>query len=422
MVRSQPRRKQQRGEFTILPNRVQFYHSRPANGQSAASLARLKPGWQQITGAGRKLTVTLHNDLRKGTLAELTACMEEALANSLSEGTRNRYADNWRTLEEFRRLRSMPTDRPIEYDEFGLFAAWWVRIRCNCAHTLNHMLSTFKTVSLLRYGRFGWTEEQRALASRLIKGFMHQYPQGTKHKKALRFPQLRDMGRQLGTIASGFGAITAVHRLTAEMYWLLFNMLHQGMMRGGEAGLLLVRDVVFLTRDGCEATTLEEACGVAIRIRNSKTGKLTDEAQVVYIARRYDEFDVVRPLAQYMLAHGLLAPGTANARLFCHLDGKGVRTDRVIRREDIQAMVQRVLRESGYPSAEASGYTGHSFRAGGATDAHLSGMPLELIIQQGRWKSDAWRIYQRPSPNVVHQWAQWRPVQEVVEMKLPWSA
>ena len=41
--------------------------------------------------------------------------------------------------------------------------------------------------------------------------------------------------------------------------------------------------------------------------------------------------------------------------------------------------------------------TGHSFRAGGATDYLLAGTPSIWVQQQGRWKSDAYMLYLRLS-------------------------
>ena len=45
--------------------------------------------------------------------------------------------------------------------------------------------------------------------------------------------------------------------------------------------------------------------------------------------------------------------------------------------------------------------TGHSWRAGGATDQLLAGMPETFIMKQGRWLSDAFRVYFRLSRSVL---------------------
>ena len=38
-------------------------------------------------------------------------------------------------------------------------------------------------------------------------------------------------------------------------------------------------------------------------------------------------------------------------------------------------------------------YAGHSFRRGGATYALQAGLPADVIMQLGDWKSDAYRAY-----------------------------
>ena len=45
--------------------------------------------------------------------------------------------------------------------------------------------------------------------------------------------------------------------------------------------------------------------------------------------------------------------------------------------------------------------TGHSWRAGGATDFLMAGMPETFIMKQGRWLSDAFRVYFRLSRSVL---------------------
>ena len=57
--------------------------------------------------------------------------------------------------------------------------------------------------------------------------------------------------------------------------------------------------------------------------------------------------------------------------------------------------LSHLLRHSGL---HPQGYTGHSFRRGGATFAFKSGVPGELIKSHGQWKSDAYLRYLQFSP------------------------
>lgn len=47
-------------------------------------------------------------------------------------------------------------------------------------------------------------------------------------------------------------------------------------------------------------------------------------------------------------------------------------------------------------------FTSHSFRAGGATDLHLQGIPVDEIMRRGRWRSSTYKLYIRPeAPEVI---------------------
>lgn len=56
--------------------------------------------------------------------------------------------------------------------------------------------------------------------------------------------------------------------------------------------------------------------------------------------------------------------------------------------------MRSLLLGAGYPP---NGFTPHSLRAGAATDAAQRGLPDSVVQQLGRWKSDAFRAYLRPS-------------------------
>lgn len=42
---------------------------------------------------------------------------------------------------------------------------------------------------------------------------------------------------------------------------------------------------------------------------------------------------------------------------------------------------------------DPANYSGHSFRRGGATTMARAGVPPEIIQVQGRWRSDAYKLY-----------------------------
>jgi len=402
-------------QYTVLAQPIRRHPVFAGTGRKGGASAKVAG----LSVAANRMSSGLYSSLRKGSVAELEALVSTSLASSVTAGTAQRYADNWRTLETFCELRKLPCIGPVVFTTFCLFAAWWVFVRGNAAHTLGGMLASFRSYSLLRFGTAGkWTDDEEEQGRRMRAGLQKLAPSEVRHKTPLRFLQLRDMGRQLGQLPGLIGPPSAVQKDEAAMYFLIFLLLHQGMMRAGEIALLLVRDITFLRADGVVATSLDDVCGVQIEIYGSKTGHRTDKPQVVFIAKRSDEFDALRRLAGYLRRHGLTDPWRRNEAVFCKLNAQGSRTEARVGRSDISAYARRILRDAGYPATEAEGYTGHTFRAGGATDAIASGMPLPLVIQQGRWKSDAWKVYQRPSADVVHQWATWAPVTSVKSVVL----
>ena len=50
----------------------------------------------------------------------------------------------------------------------------------------------------------------------------------------------------------------------------------------------------------------------------------------------------------------------------------------------------------------AEDYSGHSLRAGGATDLFVARVPYYLIKKMERWKSDAAMVYYRSEEDVCH--------------------
>ena len=84
------------------------------------------------------------------------------------------------------------------------------------------------------------------------------------------------------------------------------------------------------------------------------------------------EFAKVRPLLQGVL--------------FCHFDG------RPITRTQVVAVLKKALSCIG---VNHQGYSSHSFRIGAATSLSMLGFSDNMIMQAGRWKSDAYKSYLR---------------------------
>ena len=50
-------------------------------------------------------------------------------------------------------------------------------------------------------------------------------------------------------------------------------------------------------------------------------------------------------------------------------------------------------RQAGLPQHFCDLLTFHGFRSGGASDTYNEGIPVEMIMINGRWKSDCFRVY-----------------------------
>ena len=92
----------------------------------------------------------------------------------------------------------------------------------------------------------------------------------------------------------------------------------------------------------------------------------------------------VAALLDYLAIRGQI-PGA----LFCLENGKP------LKRKAFTASVQQALSSSGLVGTQ---FNGHSFRIGAATTASAIGLPDSTIKSLGRWSSDAFQGYIRPSP------------------------
>ena len=85
----------------------------------------------------------------------------------------------------------------------------------------------------------------------------------------------------------------------------------------------------------------------------------------------------------------LLFPGFRNAK-------DGVR--KTVSGSWARSHIKKLVRANGL---NPDFYSGHSLRAGGATDLFVARVPYFLIKKMGRWKSDAAMIYYRSEQDVV---------------------
>ena len=124
-----------------------------------------------------------------------------------------------------------------------------------------------------------------------------------------------------------------------------------------------------------------------LRLPPSKTDYIFRQGCDVTIAANYDQ--LLCPV-KALLRHWELAPlKDGYAPLFQHGDGTPVTY------EQLQPVIDACCRASGM---NAESFKPHSFRIGAATTAALLGIPAHAIKVLGRWRSVAYQIYTKVTP------------------------
>ena len=124
---------------------------------------------------------------------------------------------------------------------------------------------------------------------------------------------------------------------------------------------------------------------VILKIKNSKTDKFNSGVEIS-IGCSDHEICAVCALEQYLECRYTVLPPNASDPLFV------TRTGHALTKHLFNSNLKLVLSLAGI---DPSHYSGHSLRAGGATDAALSGMPDWEIKMIGRWSSSAYYRYIR---------------------------
>lgn len=86
-------------------------------------------------------------------------------------------------------------------------------------------------------------------------------------------------------------------------------------------------------------------------------------------------------------------PGHEEAKKPAHQTGTKPTKPAAMARSTVERWFRRRLREAGFPAEQ---FSGHSFRAGGATDLHKGKVPEALAMRLGRWRCrEVYFIYLR---------------------------
>ena len=123
---------------------------------------------------------------------------------------------------------------------------------------------------------------------------------------------------------------------------------------------------------------------VTVQLSGSKTNQ-SGRKELILVRKESSMPDTcaVTALHQYMSAH----PKCSDV-LFVHINGAP------LTQYQFRAVLKKAAYHLGWPM---KGFSSHSFRIGAATSAAALGVPLDTIMELGRWKSAAVLGYIRPS-------------------------
>jgi len=173
-----------------------------------------------------------------------------------------------------------------------------------------------------------------------------------------------------------------------QMALVMMTLAHDGMLRAGEVcSKLRILDIAW-NKDRSSCT---------IHLLRTKTRR---KAGGVYVTLfNYGRRSGCALLDEWIRAKELRGE-SPDAYLFPHWDERRQAFDstRVISTDAFRKMIKKAVSSIGL---DPTMFSGHSCRAGGATDAFNEGVPYAVVKKFGRWKSDIVLIYYRDEDEVA---------------------
>jgi integrase len=167
--------------------------------------------------------------------------------------------------------------------------------------------------------------------------------------------------------------------------WALFLFCWWGLLRKSELAALEWPDI----------TAAHQA--IQLWIKDSKTDK-DRKGMWALLVRRGDELYPVKVFTAYTAT--VLQELCIAGRKFALASKNGQWTARRMAAASFIGHIKHWVAEIGL---DAANYSGHSFRRGGTTAMYCAGVPENLIQIQGRWKSDAYKLYLQLGVDVIRR-------------------
>ena len=291
--------------------------------------------------------------------------------NSLAVGTRKVYLKAWEDFDNFRGTFGFGCSWPAPYQHVAAFIA-------NCTleglapSTINCKISGIS----FRHKLCGWEDPSDNF---LIRKLKEGYKRGNKSQDN-RWPITQPILLRLIQMVEAI----CYNNYEALMFKAAFLIAYFGFLRVGEFTLkpqINSANIIALS-------DVQQVSGkVHLRIRVSKADQ-SGRGEVLIISQNPDvQICPVRAMAQYLTVRPKL-----EGPLFVHLQGN------ILTAAQFSALLKKVIKAIGLDPAH---FSAHSFRIGAATSAAAKGIPLDQIMQMGRWHSNSVLSYIRPSREIV---------------------
>ena len=300
-------------------------------------------------------------------MGHLEAEQRKLLRCAKAPKTTKTYEGALNCFEKFRVKHGISDQFPITTSNVSLFIAY-LSVQGYAASTTATYISAIGYYHKVN-GYYDPTEN--FIIRQMLEGFRRKNP----NKADLRQPITLQMLRK---IMSSLDMVCFSH-FEAVAFKAAFSIAFFGFMRVGELAaesLNNVQDSVLSLED----INLFIDRGIQVTFRHAKNNQ-RGPPQVIWIPHiPNDPLCPVRAMHDYLMIRPPLA-----RTLVCHFDGSP------ITRGQFSEVLKRVIQFCGWPS----GFKSHSFRIGAATRAAELGIPDKTIMQMGRWKSDAFKLYIR---------------------------
>lgn len=169
-------------------------------------------------------------------------------------------------------------------------------------------------------------------------------------------------------------------------YWAAFSLAFYGFLRASEftaPSPSWYSSTEHLTVGDVSCSTNS----VRIVLRHSKTNQF-GKVEPITVGSNGTSTCPLRAMVKYLARRAQFPHGP----LFILSSG------RYMTRKDVSNTTKTLLRRAGF---NPSGFSSHSYRIGAATTAAAVGLPDHLIQRLGRWRSNTYQVYIRPTTHLL---------------------